>query len=95
MNPLLTAFILSRALDLGTTQFALAHGAHEANPMLPTRPVPNLMIGAGITLTEAAIIHSLQVKHPRIGKFVFIGAIALEGYVSAHNLRIAQTGRGN
>lgn len=90
MNPLLTAFILARALDLGSTQVALAHGAHEANPMLPTRPVPNLMAGAGLTVAEGALYHALQQKHPRLGKVVFIGAIALEGYVSVHNLRMTR-----
>jgi hypothetical protein len=90
MNPLLTAFILARALDLGTTQIALAHGAQEANPLLPSRPVPNLMAGAGLTVTQVAIYRALQEKHPRLGKVVFIGAIALEGYVSARNVRITR-----
>ena len=86
MKPLLLAYVFARALDLGTTYVAIdRYGAYEANPILPQKPVANLLVGAGLTAGAVYILNKVHKRRPRTAIWLTVGGTAIETLVATHN----------
>lgn len=85
MKELLITLAMLRAGDLATTQNILNHAGVEQNMVLSQRPAANLTVGIASTAGEMAAIYWIDKKNHKVGRWLAIGAIAVEAFAVAHN----------
>lgn len=85
MTGWLLALVLTRALDVGTTCVALAHGGREVNPLLPASCPAQLAIQSGVATADVLLLRRLAPAHPRVARVLAGVEIGLEGTVGVHN----------
>lgn len=78
---ILAAWIAANSADLASTQYAIAHGAHEANPFVtPTSKV--------VTTAAGAVgLYQLQKRHPKIAWAIVLGTVVVDSYAVVRNMR--------
>ena len=91
MNLLFAAIVAANALDVGSTRWAIAQGAHEANPLYGSHPHEAVMytVKSAATVVELAEVrHLWRTGHRRAAIWTTIGVVALNTAVGAHNIRV-------
>jgi hypothetical protein len=81
------AIAAGSAGDLLSTQYALANGARELNPLQQNIGV---RVGSAVAFPVVAIYLSDELRkdgHPKLALWFRIALVALKGYAIAHNLR--------
>lgn len=75
--------------DILSTEYALAGGGSELNPLLQNRGV---RIGSSVAFPVAANYLTEELRkdgHPRLALWLRVAVVALKGYAIVHNLRAA------
>jgi hypothetical protein len=81
------AAALGDAGDLVTTQLAMAAGAYETNPLLPSGRVGNALAQAAEAAGTQYLLHRLGPSHPTLAK-LFGGAVgAIGAYSTIRNVQ--------
>lgn len=84
-------YVAGAALDLVSTEYALAHGALEANPVMRGAPAKRMAIKAG--LTAGVIFLDGKVKSKPAKWAIRAGWFLVHGYVAQRNFEIGRNGR--
>lgn len=75
------------ALDGATSAYALAHGAREAYPFMPSTPFTNALMKAGATVGEIMLVRRLEDEgHPKAAKVAATILGGLAGGAGISNL---------
>lgn len=76
--------------DLVTTQLAMAKGAHETNPMLPSGRLGNAVVQAAEAAVSQYLLHRFGSTHPTLAK-LFGGSVGAVGaYSTLRNIQAIQ-----
>ena len=70
--------------DVTTTAVVLHQGGHEANPLMTRGTV---ITATAVDTGMLAGIYTLEAKHPRIAKVLYVAVIASRGLATVHNGR--------
>lgn len=81
------AAALGDAGDLITTQIAMAKGAHEANPLLPSGRLGNAVAQGLEDVLTQYLIHALGPHHPTIQKLLGAGVGGVGAYSTLRNIQ--------
>lgn len=88
MKAWLLALALARGADAASSCAAFAHGAHEANPLLPTSCRAAIGVQIGATVIQGwALSHLAASGHPKAAKVLGALTLSLEVGATAQNLR--------
>jgi len=77
-------------LDIGSTEYALAHGAQEGNPLFHSRA---LRIGTGAALVAGMTLATRELQkhdHPKLAKWLKWGFVMSRVALAVNNVRVAR-----
>jgi hypothetical protein len=88
MTPYLIALAFARALDASSTCVALAHGAHEANPLMPSTCRGQIVAQSAITLGESVLLVKLAHTQPKLAKGLALVSVGIESSAAVLNFKL-------
>jgi hypothetical protein len=92
LTPLHISFAVLEAFDVHSSLRALAHGAHEANPLfasLDRWPGAATAVKAGSTLAIVLLTRKVSRYHPKSAVLTMIALDSAYSWIVAHNYRVA------
>lgn len=78
------------AADVLSTWYALSHGAHEGNGLLPSGMAGIAATKAALTLPELLAMHFIGKTHPTIAKILGFAGGGVGAAMATHNLRLGK-----
>jgi hypothetical protein len=87
MKELLLALVVAHGADSATTLMNLHGGNAEGNPLLPGRPVPNVVVCAALTAAQVEALRVLAPRKPRLARTIAIVALSVEAAAVGWNAR--------
>jgi hypothetical protein len=94
LNASILAFALAQALDVQTSCLAMHHrDAYEVNRFLPRSCAGIAAVKGGVAVGGSLAFWQLGKQHPRLAKWLAIGATAATGAAVAYNFKILREDR--
>jgi hypothetical protein len=88
MSASILAFALAQALDVQTTCLAIHHrNAYEVNQFLPRSCTGIAVVKSGVAVGGSIAFWQVGKSHPRLSKWLAIGATAATGAAIAYNFK--------
>ena len=92
MDPLITALILSKALEFGVSEHLINRGMIEGNPLGQDRQ-SRIILNSAFIAGSPFIYKEIKKKNKKAAKIVAIVLIASNGYLIHHNLKLMRNAR--
>ena len=93
LKVLLGTQTILHSADMITTAHGLRLGGREANPLLAPfagRPAALIAVSSAVNVLQTFTITRLHRRNPKLAKLWAVVLIGTEGYVVAHNIRVAR-----
>jgi hypothetical protein len=88
MDPIIPALILSKAIELGVTEYGIKNRAfREGNPLIQDQPT-RIILNSAFMIGSPLIYKEIRRTHPRQAKIVGIALIVVNGYLVYHNVKL-------
>lgn len=94
MKPFLIALALSRALDVTSTCYNLAHGLGESNPFLPSTCKAQIGVQASLITLQVLSLSKLSHTHPTLARAISLVSVGIESTAVVLNVHaVVKLGR--
>ena len=94
MDPLIPALILSKAIELGVTEYGIKNGSfREGNPLAQDRAT-RVVLNSAFMIGSPMIYKEIKKQHPKGAKIVGIALIVANGYLVYHNVKLMRKANG-